>query len=376
MFPPIGSCAGPTAKVLAMRKDISSINQNCPIDQIPISSTMDKNVFVCGECVPGSHGNYDIMGTTFLYTDTGLDVTIVDERKAEAIPSLNTLKYQCPLNYYCTGQGKCEHMSTLPNYNASCVPIAAPFSLAGRKEICGEQGLSCIANRCKICVPGTKVQHHKKLLWLNLQFWYRPPIVYQEAYCINGEYKELEWARMSDFGPYPELVLTFVLGGIAVLYFIQHRVSRLIHLYKKETKTVKTLVTERPHQKGLVLDRNSVHSGSNKKTIEISKSVKTSKHETREEKEAFNQNKEEAPVKNRIEMAKHDVVFTSLDEIDDSKSSSILDRRIKKRETNRRSFTSRPLLTSDDFENYKKSIVCSIQFLTIAVRQISILFVM
>jgi hypothetical protein len=326
---------------------------------------MDKNVFVCGECVPGSHGNYDITGTTFLYTDTGLEVTIVDERKAEAIPSLNTFNYQCPLNYYCTGQGRCEHMSALPNYNASCVPITAPFSLAGRKEICGEQGLSCIASRCKICVPGTRVQHYKKLLSLNLQFWYRPPIVYQEAYCINGEYKELEWARMSDFGPYPELVLTFVLGGIAVIYFIQYRVSRLIHTYKKETKRVKPILTEGLHLKESSLDKNSVHSGSSEKTIEVSKSVKTSKLETCEEKEAslsvsFKQNKE-APVNNRIETAKYDIVFTSLDEIEDTKSSSILDRRIKKREANRRSITSRPLLTNDDFENYKKSIVCSIQ---------------
>jgi hypothetical protein len=240
--PLAGSCSGPEDRTAAMRAAILAINGNCPISQIPIPSLKDSSVFDCAECVPGSHGNYGIDGFQISSGDSGVTVVSSGDSAGKAtvdntVQILNTLKYQCPLNYYCNGQGKCDSMTNLPNYNAPCLSILVTLSLYGRTAVCGEQGLKCISNRCLICQPGTAVKHYRVAKDSNLTFFNRPSMIHQDAYCINGQYQQQEWSRMTDFYPYPDLMLTFIVCSTVtvcyVLYTCYSYCKRCYRFHKK-----------------------------------------------------------------------------------------------------------------------------------------------
>lgn len=219
--PKAGQCNGPLDRVSAQRNTLSSTNRGCPLNQVPIPSLTDATKYTCGECVPGSHGNYAVFGSPIL--DFRIAIVSCTAGK-NCAPISNTLMYQCPLNYYCNTQGRCDSMKNLPYYMSRCISITEPFSNTGRLSVCGDQGLLCLENRCKICEPGTSLKQERVVKQSSLTLSNRPTMIYQNVYCINGEYQPLEWGKMTDFGPHPELVLTFVLMASVSVVIILRRI--------------------------------------------------------------------------------------------------------------------------------------------------------
>jgi hypothetical protein len=205
-LPARGQCRGPLDYTIAKRNAVRLMNRGCDIDKIPILSLNGSEQIVCGDCIPGTHGNYAFFKFNSKYMSNIVPqstlVTKIAELQGnmEQLISDNPFTKTCPINYFCNSNGKCQHMKTLPNYHSVCVKSKGPLATTTYKKRsrlsvdsspyssypCGGLGLQCIAGSCVICQddqyfvwPVKSVRPNKTGTGIR---------TFLSAYCVNGEY--------------------------------------------------------------------------------------------------------------------------------------------------------------------------------------------
>lgn len=157
------------------------------MNKVPISTSQGSfsTEVKCGECVPGTHGNYAFFNQDYVRIVTKDSTTVMKiTDDLQFLYSSNRFTGTCPFNHYCTSEGKCAHMRTLPNYLAACKTSVAPIS--EETLTCGGMGLRCLDGKCKVCDDNSAVVRPLRAQLTSVD----PKQIrtWIPAYCIAGEY--------------------------------------------------------------------------------------------------------------------------------------------------------------------------------------------
>lgn len=189
-----------------------------------------SNQTKCGDCVPGTHGNWRFSGIPADWSRTlqvqhcYRDSLRILKCDSPAVSATNSYFF-CGINEFCNDDGVCVPMeeSTLldiPCHSAAEKPSLARGSLLptstkktrrttqssltesmGTMDLCAAHGLSCISGACRIC--GQSVFHVH-----NLDKSRKRPY---SGFCWNGRFSISKWKMMyalhGDIEVYAMLVL-------------------------------------------------------------------------------------------------------------------------------------------------------------------------
>ncbi|KAJ5067582.1 hypothetical protein M0811_02770 [Anaeramoeba ignava] len=200
--PLAGNCEGPIQRIEAKRKDFSNINHGCSIDQMFFNS--GNNQIKCGNCIPGSNGNWRVNGTPSIFSH--LVVKYLEstpqniiKTKIASITATSPSVF-CKLNQYCSESAECVDLKDHPLYNHFCDPNI--------QDSCGFEGLQCIDSKCKICK--TIRSHFNDLIVRNQAM--------QTVWCVAGRYTTNKWIIMFQD---PQKFFFFLLGLIYIYFLLK-----------------------------------------------------------------------------------------------------------------------------------------------------------
>ncbi|KAG2393347.1 hypothetical protein C9374_006878 [Naegleria lovaniensis] len=252
-----GDCKGLTEESLALRQDLSTLNKNCPMNQVffyPSTSHSNNNNNnnktsmepVCGECIPSSSLFYDYSTNRVLfnYKIVICKMTVFGRQCSEPSAShLPLSDYQCSVGSYCDESGRCRSLNTHPLHGEQCSEVIHP-QMASKgvplSRVCGFDGLECIQGTCQVCKDGVEYTDFSSQDHVYLQqhaiFTRTRDYRRSRRYCVNSQLypTKFDYTLLSD--PSSVLILSFAI--MVVLIVMARDFMRF-----KNTKLAQKIVT-------------------------------------------------------------------------------------------------------------------------------------
>lgn len=227
-----GLCKGPLMRNLAKRHAVRALNRGCDLAQVFFVANGLTNQTRCGECVPGTNGNWRFSGVPsewsrilhvqHCYRDPLLSILKCDS----PLVSVTTPYFFCGINEFCNDDGRCVPMAESSLLDRPCAAQNAPSSLRARQaaktddasarnravlaqepeaegmDMCGAHGLACVSGACRVCADNSLQRHNAD----------RTQSSAYSGYCLNGRYTMSKWRLMLSLHGDIETYLVLVLN--------------------------------------------------------------------------------------------------------------------------------------------------------------------
>lgn len=139
-LPAPGDCAGPLSRALSRLAAVKAQNYGCGASQVPFAANGSLH---CGECSPSWHGLGRFTGSLPSMLPTAYFASA--PASARFKPSATVPLWQCNEDQYCSSKGECRELLRSP--------LAGQLCDAENAQLRCPVGLTCIARRCRVCVP-------------------------------------------------------------------------------------------------------------------------------------------------------------------------------------------------------------------------------